>query len=96
MANSPTFVAHFADGQLTRMSTFTSLDKLDVKRGVHLSQWAYRSRMRCEPPAITEASFELNGTTLATYDAEALKGVQDANRSRPDFKPEARTAPTRA
>jgi hypothetical protein len=58
------------------MTTYTRLDKLDVKRGMRLSQWAYRSRMKCEPPAIVEASFEVNGTTLATYDAEALKSAQ--------------------
>jgi hypothetical protein len=34
----PTFVARFADGQVTRMSTFTSLDKLDYGRGVRLPQ----------------------------------------------------------
>src|SRR5262249_1094217 len=36
----PTFVAEFADGQVTRMTTFTSLEKLDWGRGVHLSQAA--------------------------------------------------------
>jgi len=34
----PTFVAEFADGAITRMSTFTSLEKLDWGRGERLSQ----------------------------------------------------------
>jgi hypothetical protein len=42
----PTFVAKFADGVVTRMSTFTSLEKLDWDRGVRLSQAAYESRWR--------------------------------------------------
>jgi hypothetical protein len=29
----PTFVAIFTDGTVTRMSTYTSLEKLDVERG---------------------------------------------------------------
>jgi hypothetical protein len=42
----PTFVAKFADGEVTRMSTFTSLEKLDWERGIRLSQAAYQSRWR--------------------------------------------------
>jgi hypothetical protein len=72
MSNAPTFVARFADGTITRMTTSTSLTKLDVARGVKLAQWAYRSRIKIKPPAIDEAHFEQNGTTLATYDADAL------------------------
>jgi hypothetical protein len=45
MTNSPTFIARFIDGETTRMTTHTKLDKLDVRRGVRLSQHAYRSRM---------------------------------------------------
>jgi transcriptional regulator with XRE-family HTH domain len=40
----PTFVAEFADGEVTRMSTYTSLEKLDWDRGIRLSQAAYQSR----------------------------------------------------
>jgi hypothetical protein len=40
----PTFVAEFVDGTVTRMSTFTSLEKLDWDRGMHLSQAAWQSR----------------------------------------------------
>jgi hypothetical protein len=40
----PTFVAKFADGEVTRMTTFTSLEKLDWNRGVALSYAAWQSR----------------------------------------------------
>src|SRR5262249_45409321 len=42
----PTFVCEFADGVITRMSTFTSLEKLDWSRGERLSVAAYQSRRR--------------------------------------------------
>ena len=42
----PTFVCQFADGVTTRMSVFTSLDRLDWDRGMRLSQAAYQSRWR--------------------------------------------------
>src|SRR5262249_47315237 len=63
----PTFVAKFADGTITRMSTFTSLEKLDWDRGERLSLAAYQSRFRtCEaPPAIISARFEQDGKVLA-------------------------------
>lgn len=73
MTNSPTFVGCFADGQITRMTTHTLPDKLDVGRGVRLARHAYRSRMKRKPPPIVEAYFECESTRLATYDAEALK-----------------------
>jgi hypothetical protein len=72
---SPAFVAKFADGEVTRMTTYCRPDKPDVGRGVRLSKWAYQSRTKREPPTIVEASFELNGKTLATYDAAALEKV---------------------
>jgi hypothetical protein len=77
MTNSPTFVARFADGQVTRMTVYTPLPKLDASRGVRLAQWAYRSRMKREPAPIIEAWFESNDTRLASYDADALKPVQE-------------------
>ena len=42
----PTFVAEFADDTVTRMTTSTSLGKLDWDRGERLSQAAYQSRWR--------------------------------------------------
>jgi|SRR5215472_6028918 len=76
----PTFVCEFADGTTTRMSTFTSLEKLDWERGERLSQAAYQSRWRARlrkqtgklvdsiapvPPTIVAGRFELNGKVLA-------------------------------
>jgi hypothetical protein len=75
----PTFVAQFSDGQVTRMSTFTSLENLDWKRGVRLSQAAYESRCRharCAPP-IVSAHFEQDGKTLATCDRQSV--LRDLN-----------------
>jgi hypothetical protein len=63
----PTFVAKFADGQITRMSTFTSLTDLDRGRGIRLSLAAYESRMRQAAPQISEAWFEQDGLILARY-----------------------------
>src|SRR6266702_7313405 len=70
----PTFVAHFADGQMTRMSTFTSLEKLDVERGIKLSHAAYETRRRLKQtgtnavvPPIVSAHFEQDDKVLATY-----------------------------
>jgi hypothetical protein len=73
-----TFVATFADGQVTRMSTFTSLANLDLGRGLRLSQAAYEARARRSgkslhpvPPPIVHAHFEQDGNVLATYDDPA-------------------------
>jgi hypothetical protein len=64
----PTFVAEFADGEVTRMSTYTSLEKLDWQRGVRLAQVAYQSRTGNYPPPIIAGRFEQDGAVLATYD----------------------------
>jgi hypothetical protein len=71
----PTFVAAFADGEVTRMTVFTSLTNLDVGRGLRLSQAAYEARARrlgrlLHPtaPPIVRAHFERDGEVLATYD----------------------------
>jgi hypothetical protein len=75
MAKSPTFVARFADGKTTRMTTFCAGGRLDLKRGVRLSCHAYRSHMKKEPPALESACFEHNGVTLASYTAEQIAEV---------------------
>jgi hypothetical protein len=56
--SSPTFVATFTDGTITRMTTNCSERKLDLGRGVRLSQAAYQSRMKQQPPAMTAGHFE--------------------------------------
>ena len=70
----PTFVAKFADGTVTRMSTFTSLDKLDWDRGERLSIAAYQSRWRTNnvPPAILSERFEQDGVVLAQRNGRAV------------------------
>ena len=83
----PTFVAKFADGTTTRMSVFTSLEKLDWGRGERLSQAAYQSRGRARErkqrpypvnlpvapvsPAIVSAHFEQDGKVLAQRNNES-------------------------
>src|SRR5262249_5110486 len=42
----PTFVAEFADGTITRMSTFTSLTKLDWGRGERRRKAATEARRK--------------------------------------------------
>ena len=72
---SPTFVATFADGEVTQMTTYATLDELDVTRGVRLARAAYEARTKHEPPAIIEARFEQDGKILASYDAKQLEGA---------------------
>jgi hypothetical protein len=76
MTNSPTFVACFADGETTRLTTYCEPGKQDVGRGVRLAQLAYRSRRKQEPPAIVAASFEHNDGRNEPVEAEALKTAQ--------------------
>ena len=72
----PTFVAEFADGTVTRMSTFTSLNKLDWSRGEYMARHAWASRRKAPPdwdsaklaeaaPPIIACRFEQNGKVLA-------------------------------
>jgi hypothetical protein len=55
---SPTFMAKFADGVVTRMSCWCEEpEQLDLQRGIKLSQAAYASRTKKEPPSIVEGRF---------------------------------------
>jgi hypothetical protein len=74
MSNSPAFVATFADGEITRMSVWPGKRKAhDLARAVRLAQRAYVSRMKQEPPAITEGQFvSADGDVLASYDAAQI------------------------
>jgi hypothetical protein len=76
-SRSPVFVARFADGEITRMSIFTPLTKLDVKRGVRLARHAYSSRTGKAPPAILAAYFEAAGgdEILTRYTQDELAKV---------------------
>jgi len=76
-----TFIAHFRDGEVTRMTTSTSLANLDLDRGLRLSQAAYEARARRAggalsliPPPIVRACFEQDGTVLAAYDEQDCSG----------------------
>jgi transcriptional regulator with XRE-family HTH domain len=68
----PTCVAEFADGTRTRMTTCTSLEKLDWDRGVRLSRAAYQSRHPGAPvlPTIISVHFEQDGKVLAQRKGE--------------------------
>jgi len=75
-AASPTFVAKFTDGVVTRMTTFCVPSALDLPRGIALSLAAYDSRTGKAPPPIIEAHFELpGGGVLQRYDAQELGGT---------------------
>jgi hypothetical protein len=68
--DSPTFVATFADGVVTRMTTHCKSDtKLDMMRGVVLAHHAYRQRTGRESVALVKAHFERDGTLLQAYSA---------------------------
>jgi hypothetical protein len=58
MSESPTCVVEFADGVITRMSTWSPVGKPDVKRGIKLACHVYRGRTGREPPAIKNMHFE--------------------------------------
>jgi len=73
MDTSPTFVATFADGEVTRMTTFQPAGKtLNLGRGVRLARAAYDSRMKKKSPPIVRAHYERDGETLASYEREQL------------------------
>ena len=76
---SPTFVATFNNGQVTRMTVHQSRDDgLDIGRGVRLAQHAYCSSMRVEKAApIARAQYEDHetGAVLKTYTAKELDGA---------------------
>jgi hypothetical protein len=90
MTSSPTFIARFADGEVTRMTTYHDDERkaLDVERGVRLARWAYVSRKKWayvsrkkrESLMIESASFERRlddggSETLATYTADQIEEV---------------------
>ena len=72
---SPCFVARFIDGQQTRMTVNTALNRLDFARGVRLARHAYRSRIGQEPPPLKSGYFESEGRVLKSYGAADLAKV---------------------
>jgi hypothetical protein len=77
---SPTFVARFKDGIVTKMTTHCAPGKLDLRRGIVLSRIAYRSRTGNEPPPIAEARFQTpeNGELLREYDDKEIADATGA------------------
>jgi hypothetical protein len=74
LSTSPIFVATFADGEIARMLVWRGRRKtLDLARAVRLAQAAYASRMKQQPPPITEGQFvDTDGNVLAEYDAARI------------------------
>jgi hypothetical protein len=73
VTGSPTFIATFADGEITRMTVFTRGDRLDLTRGMCLACAAYESRTKQAAPEITAARFEQDGEILQQYGTAGLK-----------------------
>jgi hypothetical protein len=75
-SDSVVFAARWSDGIETKMSVYTTVDELDVARGVAVSRAAYSSRRRVPitdiAATIVQARFEKGGEVLRTYAAEEL------------------------
>jgi hypothetical protein len=78
-SDAPTFVAQWSDGTETRMTTYTILKKLDLKRGITLARAAYSSRKKVPMSAIETtiiaAHFEKDDVVVRAYTAKELKAV---------------------
>ena len=76
------FVAEFADGQTTRMSTFMPRGKLDLGRGIRVARHAHNQRTGKSAGRIVAAHYEDNsqdgqpGAVLRTYSAAELDAAQ--------------------
>jgi hypothetical protein len=77
LSGSPTFVATFEDGVVTRMTVFTTPNDLDVERGKKLARYAYESRTKKPPPAFAKAHFEQDGVVFKAYSAVELEDEQE-------------------
>jgi hypothetical protein len=82
MSTSPTFVAVFADGAVTRLSTFQSGKTLNLARGVRLARAAYESRTKQKSSPIIEAHYEREGEMLESYEHERLGAALHTKISR--------------
>jgi hypothetical protein len=84
---SPTFIAQFVDGQVTRMTTHCENGELDLEHGIAVACAAYKSRTGKSPPLVAAAKFVEPGytdTVLQEYDAEALEALQAAAQPLPE------------
>jgi hypothetical protein len=75
-SDSLVFAAKWSDGTETRMSIYTTLEELDVARGVAVSRAAYSSRRRVPMTeivaTIVQASFEKDCVILQSYTSEEV------------------------
>jgi hypothetical protein len=76
MTASPTFVAIFADGEVTRMTTFQPDKDLNLARGARLACAAYESRKKKTPPPLVRAHYERDGEVLESYGREQLDSLR--------------------
>lgn len=73
--NDPTFVAEFANGETTRMTTFTPLHRLDFARGVRITHAAMGVRVSHRPELLEGSEtnvkgwFEFDGNKLGELPA---------------------------
>ena len=89
MTTSPTFVAKFSDGVVTKMTCRCKPGSLDLRRDIVLARLAYRSRTKGkEPPSIVVAFFQEpfkpDGKVLREYDEKEIAdegGWRDDNRN---------------
>ena len=77
LSGSPTFVATFEDGVVTRMTVFGTPDDVDVERAKRLARYAYESRTKKTPPAFLKAHFEQAGVVFRAYSAVELEDEQE-------------------
>jgi hypothetical protein len=79
---SPTFVAQFSDGVVTKMTCHCAQGNLDVRRGIVISRIAYESRTKGkEPPPIVEARFQTpDGKILCEYDNKAIADGKERSK----------------
>jgi hypothetical protein len=75
MNASPTFVATFEDGEVTRLTSYQDSKTLDLGRGARLARAAYESRMKKVPPPIIKAHYERDGEILKDYEREQLDAL---------------------
>jgi len=81
--SSPTCVVTFADGEITRMTTWSSNGKPDLRRGIRLAHAAYESRTISKPPAITALHFEAadgESVTTTKFTADQIAEATDDAR----------------
>jgi len=78
MSESPTCVVEFSDGTITRMTTWSTAGKPDVRRGIKLAHHVYRSRTGREPPAVVAVQFEtsVRFESVSTNDLDQRDGCR--------------------